>query len=214
MHTPAHLLPFLAGTFQALCPSDSPELPELGVPRTCMSTLAPTRTRTHPSLAAPVQPEWTWLLAGELEGACLTAWLRVFCASEDGWSMNRFLEAAGGLGPTLLVVRDTGGAVFGAYAPEGWTEHGDFYGDEGLKAFVFQLAPHAAVFRASGHTNSVQWCCRRSSVCSPARLLPCAAMPEAATAASILCKLASQKHSIVFSMHDSVAVVHFTACTA
>lgn len=136
-----------------------------------------------------MQPEWTWLLAGELEGSCLTAWLRVFCASEDGWSINRFMEAAADLGPTLLVVRDTHGGVFGCYAPESWAQHGDFYGDEGLKAFVFQLAPTATVFRASGHTNSVQWCCRRSSVrsaCVPHACNACIAADAVVAAAQHL----------------------------
>eukprot|EP00892_Ulva_mutabilis_P001870 jgi/Ulvmu1/11684/UM008_0094.1 len=115
-----------------------------------------------PESAKILTPELTWLLAGELESSCLTAWLCVFRASSNGWSINRFLEAAGGLGPTLLVVRDTSGAVYGCYAPESWSQHGDFYGEEGLKAFVFQLAPRVGLYRASGHTNAVQWCCRRS----------------------------------------------------
>ena len=38
------------------------------------------------------------------------------------------MVAAGGKGPTMLVVRDKGGQVFGGYASEPWLKNGKYYG--------------------------------------------------------------------------------------
>ena len=46
-------------------------------------------------------------------------------------------------GPTLLLVRDSGGAVFGGYAPLPWQKSGTFYGD--MASFIFSLEPAAQV---------------------------------------------------------------------
>ena len=37
--------------------------------------------------------------------------------------------ASGGKGPTVLVVRDKQGHVFGGYASESWTKNGKFFGE-------------------------------------------------------------------------------------
>ena len=42
-------------------------------------------------------------------------------------------------GPSVLVVRDKGGFVFGCYASESWERRTRFYGDS--KCFVFSLSP-------------------------------------------------------------------------
>lgn len=39
------------------------------------------------------------------------------------------MVAAGGKGPTMLVVRDKGGQVFGGYASEPWLKNGKYYGE-------------------------------------------------------------------------------------
>ena len=36
---------------------------------------------------------------------------------------------AGGKGPTMLVVRDKSGQVFGGYASEPWLKNGKYYGE-------------------------------------------------------------------------------------
>ena len=36
---------------------------------------------------------------------------------------------AGGKGPTMLVVRDKGGQVYGGYASEPWLKNGKYYGE-------------------------------------------------------------------------------------
>lgn len=39
------------------------------------------------------------------------------------------MVAAGGKGPTMLVVRNKGGQVFGGYASEPWLKNGKYYGE-------------------------------------------------------------------------------------
>ena len=39
------------------------------------------------------------------------------------------MVAAGGKGPTMLLVRNKGGQVFGGYASEPWLKNGKYYGE-------------------------------------------------------------------------------------
>ena len=48
----------------------------------------------------------------------------VYCAQ-----VQQPRDVAGGKGPTLLVVRDKKGHVFGGYASESWTKNGKFFGE-------------------------------------------------------------------------------------
>ena len=57
--------------------------------------------------------------------------------------------------PTILIIRDKGGAVFGAFASQQWERRPAFYGD--LKAFLFSFLPAAAIYRAAGVNFNVQW---------------------------------------------------------
>jgi len=54
-------------------------------------------------------------------------------------ALRRFRKASG-QSATVLLVRDTGGYVFGAFCPEVWRPNPRFFGTG--ETFVFQLAPH------------------------------------------------------------------------
>lgn len=58
-------------------------------------------------------------------------------------------------GPTVLIIMDKEGHIYGGYASKRWERHGDFYGD--MKSFLFQLYPKASTFRPSGANKNIQW---------------------------------------------------------
>ena len=47
----------------------------------------------------------------------------------------------------MVLVRDKKGHLFGGYAAEGWSKHGQFYGS--ALSFIFSVSPAVARFRAS-----------------------------------------------------------------
>nr|GFB86969.1 TLD domain-containing protein 1 isoform X1 [Tanacetum cinerariifolium] len=59
-------------------------------------------------------------------------------------------------GPTVLIIKDKEGYIFGGYASQPWERHADFYGD--MKSFLFQLYPTASIYRPTGANNNLQWC--------------------------------------------------------
>ncbi|KAK2989165.1 hypothetical protein RJ640_014128 [Escallonia rubra] len=59
-------------------------------------------------------------------------------------------------GPTLLIIKDKEGYIYGGYASQPWQRHADFYGD--MKSFLFQLYPQASIFRPTGANSNLQWC--------------------------------------------------------
>ena len=58
-------------------------------------------------------------------------------------------------GPTLLLVRDKQGYLFGGYAASPWEKTGHFYGTS--QNFIFSLQPDFALHRASGANSNYQW---------------------------------------------------------
>lgn len=58
-------------------------------------------------------------------------------------------------GPTVLIIKDKEGYIYGGYASQPWERHADFYGD--MKSFLFQLYPKASIYRPTGANNNIQW---------------------------------------------------------
>lgn len=58
-------------------------------------------------------------------------------------------------GPTVLIIKDKEGYIYGGYASQPWERHGDFYGD--MRSFLFQLYPKASLFRPTGANSNIQW---------------------------------------------------------
>ncbi|KUF91628.1 hypothetical protein AM588_10003200 [Phytophthora nicotianae] len=66
----------------------------------------------------------------------------------DGLSFNRLsYHILGYSGPTLTIIRDTQGAVFGMFCDTEWKESSRYYGGNGC--FLFRLAPEIAIYRVS-----------------------------------------------------------------
>lgn len=73
-----------------------------------------------------------------------STWRLVYSTQRDGISMQTLLRNAKGKSPTVLVVRDMGRAVFGAYCSEPWRLSPRYYGTG--ETFVFQLAPQEVLW--------------------------------------------------------------------
>ncbi|KAF5180599.1 Tld domain-containing protein [Thalictrum thalictroides] len=101
--------------------------------------------------------EYAWHIGGLLPQHELEEWNLLYHSSVHGLSFNTFLgNISAGEGPTVLIIKDKTGNVYGGYASQPWEKHSDFYGN--LKCFLFQLYPKASIFRPTGANSNLQWC--------------------------------------------------------
>jgi hypothetical protein len=88
-------------------------------------------------------------------------WLLLYSTARDGISLATMMRRADKVAPSLLLVKDTGGAVFGAYVTEPWRFAPRFYGTG--ESFVFQVGAMgrtaAAVAAAGPAVNISTWPC-------------------------------------------------------
>ena len=102
------------------------------------------REQTEPSFASAM-PRWPiaqpcTIASPSSEHRCDAIELSPLVQSRThGLSYATFLGRLRRQGPSVLVVRDKGGFVFGCYASESWERRTRFYGDS--KCFVFSLSP-------------------------------------------------------------------------
>ncbi|KAF6253531.1 TLD-domain-containing protein [Scenedesmus sp. NREL 46B-D3] len=71
-------------------------------------------------------------------------WSLLYSTSRHGISLQTLYRRCGGTSPSVLLVRDAGGYVFGAFCAEAWRPSARFFGTG--ETFVFQLAPHKVMF--------------------------------------------------------------------
>lgn len=71
-------------------------------------------------------------------------WALAYSTARDGTSLHTLLRKAAGAAPSLLVVKDRSGGVFGAYCTEQWHMGPRFYGTG--ETFVFQVRPRRALY--------------------------------------------------------------------
>lgn len=84
------------------------------------------------------------------------AWELLFHSNKHGQSFNTFMGKVAGKGPTLLLVKDKQGHLFGGYASDPWLKNGKYYGN--FSSFLFQLLPKVAVFNPTGVNQNFQYC--------------------------------------------------------
>lgn len=77
-----------------------------------------------------------------------------FCGKKSDCPLLSFFCRDAG-GPTILVIKDKEGYVYGGYGSQPWEKHSSFYGD--MKSFLFQLFPKASIFRPTGANANLQW---------------------------------------------------------
>lgn len=104
-----------------------------------------------------LRKEYAWHIGGALSQQELEEWRLLYHSSLNGLSFNTFLgHISTEEGPTVLVIKDREGYIYGGYASQPWERHGDFYGD--MKSFLFQLYPKASIFKPTGANSNIQWC--------------------------------------------------------
>ncbi|GFZ08903.1 TLD-domain containing nucleolar protein [Actinidia rufa] len=100
--------------------------------------------------------EYAWHIGGALSQQELDEWKLLYHSAFNGLSFNTFLgNIANDEGPTVLIIKDREGYIYGGYASQPWERHADFYGD--MKSFLFQLYPRASIFKPTGANNNLQW---------------------------------------------------------
>lgn len=115
----------------------------------------------HPEKLSPdlliLRKEYAWHIGGALAQKELEEWKLLYHSAINGLSFNTFMSnISSGDGPTVLVIKDAEGYIYGGYASQPWERQSDFYGD--MKSFIFQLYPQASIFRPTGANNNLQWC--------------------------------------------------------
>mmetsp|Transcript_26690 Transcript_26690/g.67330 ORF Transcript_26690/g.67330 Transcript_26690/m.67330 type:complete len:472 (-) Transcript_26690:4-1419(-) len=117
-------------------------------PKTQMPTLS------RPS--AMLREEHLWTLARQMPPHCLEApWKVLYNSSKHGKSFARFVSKIIFKGPTVIVIRDKGGAAFGMFSAVSWRRHNKFYGES--TSLVFSLTPKCSVYRSSGVNQNFQF---------------------------------------------------------
>ncbi|XP_059646608.1 uncharacterized protein LOC132293244 [Cornus florida] len=104
-----------------------------------------------------LRKEYAWHIGGALSHQELDEWKLMYHSEYNGLSFNTFLgNISNDKVPTVLIIKDKEGYIYGGYASQPWERHADFYGD--MKSFLFQLYPMASIFRPTGANSNLQWC--------------------------------------------------------
>lgn len=104
-----------------------------------------------------LKEEYAWHIGGALSHQELGEWKLLYHSALNGLSFNTFLgNISNAEGPTVLIIKDKEGYIFGGYASQPWERHADYYGD--MKSFIFQLYPTASIYRPTGANTNLQWC--------------------------------------------------------
>lgn len=110
----------------------------------------------NPSLLI-MRKEYAWHIAGALQQEEAQAWALLYHNSVHGLSFSTFMgNLAVGRGPSILLIKDKEGYIYGGYASQPWERHNNFYGD--MKSFLFSLSPRASLYRPAGVNSNMQWC--------------------------------------------------------
>eukprot|EP00246_Nothoceros_aenigmaticus_P013844 TRINITY_DN4976_c0_g1_i2.p1 TRINITY_DN4976_c0_g1~~TRINITY_DN4976_c0_g1_i2.p1 ORF type:complete len:258 (+),score=25.45 TRINITY_DN4976_c0_g1_i2:658-1431(+) len=116
--------------------------------------LLPDKARSSPVL---LRREHAWHISGMLQLQEANEWMLCYNSSLNGLSFNTFMGNMSGVkGPSILLVRDKEGCIYGGYASQAWEKHSDFYGD--LKSFLLTLQPRTCTYRPTGSNTNLQWC--------------------------------------------------------
>ncbi|KAL0051502.1 hypothetical protein WJX82_008750 [Trebouxia sp. C0006] len=118
------------------------------VPRMMYSELSPS--------SCLMTPQFAWLFSSRLPPKQSDVWELLFHSNKHGQSFNTFMGKVAGKGPTLLLVKDKQGQLFGGYASEPWLKNGKYYGN--FSTFLFQLLPKVAMYNPSGANQNFQYC--------------------------------------------------------
>eukprot|EP00250_Pteridium_aquilinum_P001446 c11640_g1_i2 orf=41-1204(+) len=115
------------------------------------------RLRHPENTDSVLRREFAWHISGVLSQVEAQEWALLYHSSVHGFSFNTFLSRLTSVGgPSILLIKDQDGCIFGGYASQSWERNHDFFGD--LKCFLFSLQPQTAIYRATGANNNMLWC--------------------------------------------------------
>ncbi|XP_035520475.1 MTOR-associated protein MEAK7 [Morone saxatilis] len=90
-------------------------------------------------------------LAPQLPDSYSAPWRLMFSTRLHGESFTRMVAGLMKRGPTLLLIRDTKGHVFGGFASHAWEVKPQFQGDS--RCFLFTVFPRLRVYTATGYNQ-------------------------------------------------------------
>ncbi|XP_026168189.1 MTOR-associated protein MEAK7 isoform X2 [Mastacembelus armatus] len=90
-------------------------------------------------------------LAPQLPDSYSAPWRLVFSTRLHGESFTRMVAGLTKRGPTLLLIKDTKGHVFGGFASHNWEVKPQFQGDS--RCFLFTVFPRLRVYTATGYNQ-------------------------------------------------------------
>lgn len=76
----------------------------------------------------------------------------LFSSKTSGASFSTLLQKISYQGPTLVVMKDEDGYIFGAYADQDWEQGPKFYGTD--RSFLFTIRPTFRIYRPNEGINS------------------------------------------------------------
>jgi len=82
-------------------------------------------------------------------------WRFLFSSRIHGESFSGLLAAIVDKGPSVIVIKDQDGGIFGGFASESWIISPQFTGTD--KNFLFSLSPKMAVYQTTGFNNHYQY---------------------------------------------------------
>ncbi|XP_022246573.1 TLD domain-containing protein 1-like isoform X3 [Limulus polyphemus] len=95
------------------------------------------------------------LLNSHIPPAYRSTWHLLFSSNVHGESFSSMLTRVVCQGPSILLVRDKNGYVFGGFASEAWEPSTKFSGT--ADSFVFTLVPRMGVYLATGYNSNFMY---------------------------------------------------------
>ncbi|XP_065139543.1 MTOR-associated protein MEAK7 [Paramisgurnus dabryanus] len=90
-------------------------------------------------------------LSPQLPAGHSAPWRLLFSTNIHGESFTRLVGNCKGRGPTVLLMKDTKGHIFGGFASQSWEVKPQFQGDS--RCFLFSVFPFMRVFTYTGYNN-------------------------------------------------------------
>lgn len=79
----------------------------------------------------------------------------LFSSKTSGASFSTLLQKVTYQGPTLVIMKDEDGYIFGAYADQDWEQGPKFYGTD--RSFLFTIRPTFRIYRPTRVNNNFQY---------------------------------------------------------
>ncbi|KAM9854413.1 MTOR-associated protein MEAK7 [Aulostomus maculatus] len=113
--------------------------------------LPPCRETPWKELTCLLDVPTLMFLAPQLPDRYSPPWRLVFSTRLHGESFTRMVAGLTKRGPTLLLIKDTKGHVFGGFASHAWEVKPKFQGDS--RCFLFSVSPRLRVYSATGYNE-------------------------------------------------------------